>query len=100
MEKNATTAWTEKAEARPPQPALDQIAARLSSQHNALVFVHDQLDGVLGRAFGNPAPTAASTGKPREVRTGTIGAIEEHLDRTNDLISDITSMLARLETLA
>lgn len=88
-----------KDEVAPPQAVLDAIAARLSSHHNALVFVRDHLDGVLGRAFGSAPQTGASASKPCEVRCGVVGAIEEHVDRINDMTSEISSMLARLESL-
>lgn len=83
----------------PPRPALDDISSRLNSHAASMRFVREHITGVLDRAFG-AAPQSGATAKPKAVRSGSIGAIEDTFEEISDQIADITNMLARLETLA
>ena len=84
----------------PPQTAVDEIYSRMGSHHNGLEFIREHISGVLGRAFGESPVGAQSPGKPRAVRSGSIGAIEDRQNDISELISEISGMLARLETIA
>lgn len=86
--------------AGPPQTAFDEIYAKMGGHHNAMAFFRDRIKDMLGRAFGESPQTGTSAPKPRPVRSGQIGAIEDRQEDMTDLITEISGMLARLETIA
>jgi hypothetical protein len=87
--------------AGPPQTALESVYAQLNNAHSDLIAIRDRISGVLGRSFGEaPSPAAGSAAKPRPVRSGALGTIEDVQDNIRETIADIISQIARLETIA
>lgn len=95
------SAYSDKSEpAGPPQTAVDEIYAKMDSHHDHAVLIRDRINGVLVRAFGESPQTGTSAAKPRPVRSGQLGAIEDRQEDMSDLLTEICDMLHRLETIA
>jgi|ERR1700761_966282 len=85
----------------PAQTALDSIHAQLRASFDELVAIQDRISGVLNRSFGeSPSTASESSPKPRPVRSGALGNIEDGQDNIREMISNISSQIARLETIA
>lgn len=83
-------------EAALTESAIQAAASRLSAFKNQLLSLHDRVDAVNARAFGDPPKPDGKVGQVRTVAMGEIGNLIATMDDIGEILDRHTNAVSRL----